>query len=272
VTRYHHIVSEKSKLEFVRALKILAEEMSSAHVGELRIKPSILDGTAQLLGGHNWHPMGTLRMGLNSSNSICDLNLKVHSRSNVYVADAGNGRIRKISPSGVVTTLAGSGDGFADGTGTAARFSSPSGVAVDGSGNVYVTDEENNRIRKISPAGEVSFLAGSGETCPNSGGFSDGTGKAASFNEPNGVAIDGSGNVYVADQGNHRIRKISPSGMVTTLAGSGIRGNTNGIGTSASFHKPTGIALDGAGNVYVAESENQAIRKLTPDRVNSSDK
>jgi len=88
VTRYHHIVSEKSKLEFVRALKILAEEMSSAHVGELRIKPSILDGTAQLLGGHNWHPMGTLRMGLNSSNSICDLNLKVHSRSNVYVADA----------------------------------------------------------------------------------------------------------------------------------------------------------------------------------------
>jgi choline dehydrogenase-like flavoprotein len=88
VTHYHHIVSAKSKLEFVRALKILAEEMSLAHVGELRIKPSILDGTDQLLNGHNWHPMGTLRMGLDSSNSICDLNLRVHSRSNVYVADA----------------------------------------------------------------------------------------------------------------------------------------------------------------------------------------
>ena len=128
----------------------------------------------------------------------------VDSSGNVYVGDTGNHKIRKITPQGVVTTLAGSTQGYADGTGTAARFYNPDGVAVDSSGNVYVGDTGNNIIRKITPAGVVSTLAGDGTR-----GYADGTGTAAKFNRPAGVAVDSSGNVYVADFGNYRIRKIT---------------------------------------------------------------
>jgi len=150
---------------------------------------------------------------------------------NVYVADKGNFLIRKITSGGVVTTLAGSGSsGSANGTGTAASFNYPFGVAVDGSGNVYVGDYENHLIRKITSAGEVTTLAGSG-----SSGSANGTGTAASFSSPYDVAVDGSGNVYVADYYNHLIRKITSDGVVTTLAGSGSSGSANGTGTAASF-------------------------------------
>jgi secreted PhoX family phosphatase len=138
----------------------------------------------------------------------------------------------------IVTTLAGSGtSGYADGNGTSASFSFPSGVAVDGSGNVYVADSGNNRIRKITPSGIVTTLAGSGTS-----GYADGNGTSASFNSPSGVAVDGSGNVYVADWGNNRIRKITPSGIVTTLAGSGSFGSTDGPGNSARFHYPSSLS------------------------------
>jgi sugar lactone lactonase YvrE len=176
----------------------------------------------------------------------------------VYVADTGNNRIRKITPSGNVTTLAGSGSfGYADGQGTAASFYEPTGVAVDGSGNVYVADKGNNRIRKITPSGNVTTLAGSG-----SRGYGEGQGTSASFSGTYGLAVDGSGNVYVADNGNNRIRKITPSGNVTTLAGSGSYGSTDGPGTSASFNSSTGVAVDGSGNVYVADMFNHRIRKI----------
>ena len=136
---------------------------------------------------------------------------------NVYVADTGNNTIRKITPAGVVSTLAGmaGSSGSADGTGSAARFYYPFGVAVDGSGNVYVADTYNNTIRKITPAGVVSTLAGTA----GSSGSADGTGSAAQFYYPCGVAVDGSGNVYVADTDNYTIRKITPAGVVSTLAG-----------------------------------------------------
>ena len=184
------------------------------------------------------------------------------SAGNVYVADRGNSTIRKITPAGVVTTLAGSAVfiGSADATGTAARFFWPEGVATDSAGNVYVADTANRTIRKITPAGVVTTLAGTAGVF----GSTDATGAAASFASPRGVATDGAGNVYVSDTGNHSIRKITPAGAVTTLAGSaGVTGSSDASGAAASFASPHGVATDSAGNVYVADTNNHTIRKIT---------
>ena len=184
----------------------------------------------------------------------------VDSSGNVLVADVNNHAIRKITPAGVVSTFAGTGTpGFVNGTGTAASFKYPLGVAVDSSGNVFVADEFNHAIRKITPAGVVSTFAGTGTK-----GFVNGTGTAASFYSPEGVAVDSGGNVFVADTGNNAIRKITPAGVVSTLAGSGGAGFINGTGTAASFRYPNGLAVDSSGNVFVAENGNNAIRKITP--------
>jgi sugar lactone lactonase YvrE len=175
----------------------------------------------------------------------------------VYIADLENHTIRKISASGVVTTLAGSGTaGSADGTGTAASFHWPYQLALDASGNVYVSDYKNQKIRKITPAGVVTTLAGSGTA-----GSADGTGAAAQFNFPAGLAVEPGGTVYVSDYLSHTIRKITPAGVVTTLAGSGSIGNADGIGTAASFCYPVGMAVNG-GTLYVADSCNNTIRKV----------
>jgi sugar lactone lactonase YvrE len=188
--------------------------------------------------------------------------LAVDGSDNVYVADTHNNTIRKISPTGVVTTvagLAGSG-GSSDGTGTA-RFNSPAGLTVDGSGNVYVADTHNNTIRKITPTGVVSTVAGLAGT----GGSSNGTGSAALFSSPEGVTVDGSGNLYVADTGNHTIRKITPAGAVTTLAGlAGISGSSDGAGSMARFQYPAGLTVTSAGNLYVADTDNNTIRQISP--------
>ena len=181
----------------------------------------------------------------------------VDASGNVYVADLGNNRIRKITPAGLVTTLAGSSFGFADGDVSVALFASPIDVAVDSAGNVYVADSWNNRIRKITPAGEVSTLAG------GTAGSADGDGEDAQFDVPHGLTVDMTGNVYVADRDNHRIRKVTPTGSVTTLAGS-TQGYTDGVGEDAQFNRPLGIAVDPAGNVIVTDSNNNRIRKVTP--------
>jgi streptogramin lyase len=189
----------------------------------------------------------------------------VDGAGNVFVADWGNNNIRKITPRGVVTTLAGSADqspGSADGTGAAASFNWPEGVAVDGSGNVFVADSRNNTIRRITPAGVVTTLAGTA----GSWGSADGTGAAARFNGPSGVAVDGAGNVFVADSDN-TIRKITPTRAVTTFAGTAdSTGSSDGTGATARFSSPSGVAVDGAGDVFVADSDNNTIRKITPTR------
>ena len=243
----------------------------------------------------------------------------VDSSGNLYVSDTGNDTIRKITPAGVVTTLAGTAGqaGSTDGTGAAARFRTPYGIAVDASGNLYVADANNDTIRKITPAGVVTTLAGTA----GAAGSTDATGTTARFNSPLGIAIDASGNVYVADSNNDTIRKITPAGVVTTLAGSagvagstdgtgsaarfnfplgigggsppatstsptatttrsarsprpawsrrlagtaGAAGSTDGTGAAARFNTPYGLTVDASGNVYVDDKVNETIRKITP--------
>ena len=188
----------------------------------------------------------------------------VDSAGNVFVADTYNNKIRKVTPAGVVTTLAGSAgssSGTNDGTGSAARFYYPQGVAMDSAGNVYVADLQNSTIRKITSAGVVTTLAGSA----GSSGTNNGTGSAARFDFPCGVAVDSAGNVFVADTSNNTIRKVTPAGVVTTLAGSaGSSGTNNGTGSAALFSRPGGVAVDSAGNVIVADTSNNTIRKVTP--------
>ena|GEM_PF-1919213 len=190
----------------------------------------------------------------------------VDGSGNVYVAGWAAHTIRKVTPSGVVTTVAGLAGslGSANGTGSEARFNFPSGVAADGSGNVYVADQYNNTIRKVTSSGLVSTVAG----VAGGWGSADGTGSGARFNDPEGVAVDASGNVYVADTRNHTVRKVTASGVVTTLAGLvGSLGSADGTGSGARFSLPTGVAVDGSGNVYVADQYNHTIRKVTPSGV-----
>ena len=188
---------------------------------------------------------------------------------NVYVADTSNCAIRKITSAGVVSTLAGKagicgsvpGTGSADGTGTSARFSFPTGVATDQVGNVYVADTQHCTIRKITAAGVVTTLAGSAYVC----GTADGNGPTANFDHPWGVATDSAGNVYVTDSYNSTIRKITPAGLVSTFAGTPSKdgGNADGTGSAARFSFPRGIATDGADNIYVDDFRNSTIRKIT---------
>lgn len=189
--------------------------------------------------------------------------IAVDAAGTVYLADTGNFTIRRITAAGVVTTLAGSAGsaGNVDATGTTARFSRLNGLTVDGAGNVTVVDGDT--IRRVTPAGVVTTLAGSS----GSNGFVNGTGSAARFLVPFDVSVDSAGNVYVCDHGNHAIRKVTSAGVVTTLAGSGSPGKADGTGTSASFKFPSGIAVDGTGTVFVADTDNQVIRRITADGV-----
>ncbi len=188
--------------------------------------------------------------------------LALDSSNNLYVADTANYIIRKITPSGVVSTLAGSAGnpGNANGTGNSAQFNFPIGVAVDTNGNVYVAEGSNEDIRKITPAGVVTTFAG----LAGNYGTADGTGSAARFNWPSSLAMDTNGNLFVADNENSTIRKITPAAVVSTIAGfPGSGGAADGTGNIARFYNPNGLVVDAAGNIYVADTGNNAIRKVT---------
>jgi DNA-binding beta-propeller fold protein YncE len=187
----------------------------------------------------------------------------VDSAGNVFVADSNNHAIRKVTATGVVTTLAGlsGAQGTNDGIGSAARFRFPAGVAVDSEGNVFVGDGGNETIRNVTPAGVVTTLAG----LAGSYGSADGTGSAARFFEPDYVAVDSTGNIFVADLKNQTIRKVTSAGMVTTLAGrAGSSGSADGTNSTARFNAPNGVAVDSVGNLFVADSSNDTIRKVSP--------
>jgi sugar lactone lactonase YvrE len=181
--------------------------------------------------------------------------LVTDASGNIYVADYGNNNIRKITPAGVVSTFAGSGDaGYTDGTGTKATFNSPRGLAIDGSGNIFVADMGNNLIRKITSAGVVTTFAGS----RGASYLDNATATSATFNKPNGIAIDASNNIYVAEALNHTIRKITPAGVVTTFTG----GNKQ----IALLGGPSAIAFDKNWNLFIAD-QNGRILEITKDKV-----
>lgn len=194
------------------------------------------------------------------------LGVAIDAQNNAYIADAANHVIRKITPNGDVTTYAGTGSsGFVDGIGSIAQFNSPSAIAIDAAGVLYVADLLNHSIRKIESGGMTTTIAGNG-----SSDYIDANGTSARFSFPSGIALDNQGNLYVTDLGNNRIRKISPTGDVNTLAGNGMTGHVDGPALSAQFNNPTGIATDNSGNVIIADAINHRIRKISTSGIVST--
>jgi DNA-binding beta-propeller fold protein YncE len=182
---------------------------------------------------------------------------------NLYLAERGSSTIRKVSPQAVATVLAGSAGatGNVDGAGSSARFDDPTRLVLDDSGNLFVTDTGNATIRRVSPDGAVITLAGKPGEC----GSADGSAATARFCAPQGIARDRQGNLFVTDTANNTVRRIDTNGMVTTIAGSpGVCGSADGYGKAARFCHPRDIAVDGDGNLFVADTANSTIRWITP--------
>lgn len=266
-----------------------------ADAGNFRIKKITPNGTVSTLAGN-----GTTGIddGVGTFATFIGVEqLAIDSLDNIYVSDAGSGLLRKINTgNGVVTTIyksayvsnaiaidnsnniyfhlfsslnkispdetislfAGSGFGFADGTSNNAKFAELTSLIIDASGTIFGTDSGNQRIRKITADGVVSTIAGS------TAGFTDGTGISAHFNSPSGITVDSQGNLYVVDSNNHSIRKITPDGIVSTIAGS-TEGMANGEGATAQFKNPVAITIDTNGNLYVTDSGNGRVCKITLD-------
>ncbi|MEO7530645.1 MAG: LamG-like jellyroll fold domain-containing protein [Sediminibacterium sp.] len=252
------------KAAFNRPSKIAVDNLGNLYIADElnnKIRKMAPDGTVTTLAGS-----GKAGAENNSKGGLASFNgpggIGVDRQGNIYVADVYNHKVRKITPAGSVSTLAGSGhQGYVDDArGLMAEFDYPVDVTVDEAGNVYVADEGNNKIRKITTSGSVSTFAGSGAV----GALDNRVGVLATFNQPNGIAVDQKGNVYVADQLNHKVRKITPIGAVSTLAGNGQAGSSdNNVGILAAFNNPRGITVDRIGNVYVGDVGNQKVRKIT---------
>lgn len=241
-----------------------------ADYGNQTIRKITPDGTVTTLAGTAGQGGSTDGKGA-AARFLQPYRLAVDKTGVVYVADMANNTIRQIAPDGTVTTLAGTAgqSGTTNDLGPAARFFVPSGVAVDGTGSVYVADSGNHLIRTIALGGAVTTLTG--HALAEATGNADGTGPAARFTNPHGIVADANGNLYIADTDNHIIRKVTPTGVVTTVAGlAGVADVTDGNATDARFNSPSGIALDQAGNIYVSDTGNHTIRKITPAGVVST--
>lgn len=193
--------------------------------------------------------------------------LAIDHSGNFYVTEEFARQVFKITTitPATVSTVAGNGSqGLVNTRPAISEFFNPAGIVIDAvSGNIYIADENNNAIRRITPSGQVSTLAGGAK------GFADGNGSLAKFSAPTGITVDGSGNIYVADCNNHRIRLVTPDGVVTTLAGTSTRGFVDGADTVAEFNFPVAVAVDAIGNVYVADADNNRIRKISAGQVST---
>jgi sugar lactone lactonase YvrE len=187
----------------------------------------------------------------------------------LFIADRDNSRVRKVSPDGIITTVAGTGkEGFAGdgGLATAAQMRGPYDVTVDSAGRLFIAEEDNHRIRQVSLDGTITTVAGTGqEDGTGDGGAAVEAGLAA----PRGVAVDAAGNLFVADTLNHRVRQVSPNGIITTVAGTGVDGfsGDGGEATAAQLNSPDGVAVDSAGNLFIADLYNHRVRKVSPDGI-----
>ncbi len=259
-----------------------------AEYGNSRIRRVSQDGIITTVAGDGTRgfsgdggPATQARLGIDCDNTICG-GLAVDSHGDVFIADGGNNRVRRISPDGIITTAAGNGSyGFSGdgGPATSTSVSIPRGLAVDSADNLFIA--ESDRIRKVSPGGTITTVAG-GIALGAEQGFSGDGGPAtgALLSWPVGVAVDSAGNLLIADPGlnfetgdagadpsvDHRIRKVSPDGIITTIAGNGSPGfsGDGGAAIAAAFDGPIGVATDSAGNIYVADALNDVVRKLQP--------
>ena len=193
--------------------------------------------------------------------------VSVDISGNVYIADYYSNKIRKVNTAGIITTIAGTGiagDGGDGGAAVSANLNSPYGVSVDISGNVYIADYWNHKIRMVNSAGMITTLAGTG--VQGDGGDDARAATSTQLNDPFGVSVDISGNVYIADLGNHKIRMVTRTGIITTIAGTGTPGDSGdgGAATSAQLYYPNGVSVDISGNVYIVDSVNHNIRVVGP--------
>ena len=227
-----------------------------ADTGNNRIRKVGLDGQVSTVAGSG---LAGYRDGVGTEAWLNGPNdLVVDAAGNLFVTEFNNHTVRRITPDGTVATWVGNGaPGYVDGTRSAAQLNQPAGIALDRDGNLYVTEWGGQRIRKVSAAGQVSTLAGTGMA-----GYRDGSAPDAQFNNPDGVVVDGEGDLYIADNGNHVIRRLSPEGIVETVAGTGGAGLTDGEGFESQFSRPAGLGLDIQGNLYVADGENHSVRKI----------
>jgi hypothetical protein len=225
-------------------------------------KGKVKDGTSRIVGTFAGDGVSYLDGDKSIARFSNPTGLVIDKFGNIYMTDTYNNSIRKLSPDGIVSTIAGDGSqGYSDAIGKLAKFNQPRGITIDSNNNLFVTDTDNDAIRKITPQGVVTTFAGG----LSGYGFKDAVGSAAKFNYPYAITIDSNNNLYIADAYNNAIRKISPQAVVTTLAGSGTAGRADGNGFQASFNFPSDLAIDLNNNIYVADTDNNLIRKISPN-------